>query len=284
MKKYLLILVAVYLSACGSAPVEKTDDFVEDVPGAKTNAEVIEAKPILAKDEVAEMLKEEKVEVSKYQALNQAIKSQNDEAIQKACSEILTQNSKDIRALNALAMVYYKKARFEAAQYLLNKAIAVDSKSSDLHGNLGLVQLAKNDRRDAIKSFRKALELNSQDALAGANLGAVYVQEKDFNKAILALEIPVKKGMKDQKILNNYAISLAATGKAKEASEIYQNILKENPGHKEVMLNYSILLIEEMQKYKEGLDLLNRLKFVGTASESRQIIKDLEVKAKAGLQ
>lgn len=283
MKKYLLILAAIYLSSCSSSPVEKSEDFVED-SYANTNAEAVESKPVLAKDEIAEMQKEETVEVSLYDNLNQAVKQQNDEKIQKACSEILTQNSKDIKALNALAMVYYKKARFEAAQYLLNKAIAAEPKSSDLYGNLALVQLAKNERRDAIKSFRKALELNSQDALAGANLGAIYVQEKDFNKAILALEIPVKKGMKDHKILNNYAISLAANGKSKEASEIYQNILKDNPSHKEVMLNYSILLIEEMQKYKEGLDLLNRLKFVGTASESRQIIKDLEVKAKAGLQ
>jgi hypothetical protein len=39
-----------------------------------------------------------------------------------------------------------------------------------------------------------------------------------------------------------------------------------------------------MQKNKEGLDLLNRLKFVGAPPEVRDTIKNLENKAKAGLQ
>ena len=149
---------------------------------------------------------------------------------------------------------------------------------------MGLVLLEKNERREAIKYFRKAIEINPQNAIAGANVGAIYVREKDYNKAILSLEIAVKNGIKDYKTMGNYAVALAATGKTREAADIYERLIRDNPSQKEIMLNYSILLIEEMQKYKEGLDLLNRLKFVGSAPESRQVIKELEIKAKAGLQ
>lgn len=255
-----------------------TDSGVE----TDQDAGVSETKS-LGQDDV-DIKKDIPVAGSLYDALNEAIKQQNDEQIQKASGEILTQNPKDGRALNALALVYYKRGRFEAAQYLLNKALVSNPNSSEVYGNLGTVLIAKNDRREAVKMFRKALSLNPDDALVGANLGALYVQEKDYSKALLALEVPVKKGMKDQKILNNYAISLAAKGRVKDAADIYQRILKENPSQKEVMLNYSILLIDDMKKYQEGLDLLNRLKFVGPAPESRQVIKDLEIKAKAGLQ
>jgi len=282
MKKIALLCLIYLFSGCAS---ESKKEEVSTTSESPTNAaQSVEAKPVLAKEDAVDIKKTEKIADSQYSKLNEAIKNQNDEAIQTSASEILTQNPKDVRALNALGLLYYKKGRFEAAQYLLNKALNANSNSAEIYGNLGVVYLAKGERREAIKAFRKALEINPKDALVGANLGSIYVQEKDFNKALMSLEIAVKNGMKDPKVMNNYAITLTANGKVKEASEIFEKILKDNPSQKEAMLNYSILLIEEMQKYKEGLDLLNRLKFVGVGSESRQVIKDLENRAKAGLQ
>ena len=294
MKKLTLIIISLYLFSCSSDPkqevkVSTANELAEtQISGSASemnSAETAEQKPVEKVIEKSEVKSAPQPSAaSLYSTLNEAIKVQNDDGIQKASSEILTQNSKDVRGLNALALFHYKKGHFEAAQFLLNKAIAANPKLSELYGNLALVQLAKNDRRDAIKTFRKALELNPQDAIAGANLGALYVQDKDYNKAYLSLEIPIKKGLKEVKILNNYAIASVGVGKVKEAAEIYEKLLKENPSQREVMLNYSILLIENMQKNKEGLDLLNRLKFVGAPQEARDTIKNLEIKAKAGLQ
>lgn len=279
MKKGLLLSFLV-LSACSSSEVQS--EAKSTVAAAPATAPVVSAPA--AEKFVPEVKNEEKISNSQYSSLTDAIKQQNDEAVQKSASEILTQNSKDLIALNALAMVYYKKGRFEAADYLLNKAIAAHPESSEVYSNRGLVLLAQNERREAIRSFRKAIELNPNNAVAGANVGSLYIQDKDYNKAVLSLEIAVKNGQRDLKVMNNYAIALAATGKTKEASDIYERLIKDNPGQKDVMLNYSILMIEHMQKYREGLDLLNRLKFVGNSPESRQVIKELENKAKAGLQ
>ena len=277
MTRKVLTAAFLVLSACGSSEVNQTDENPKKSE-AMQNAAIQIEKPD------PEIKREEKVPDSQYSALNEAIKQQNDEAIQKSTAEILTQNSKDLKALNALAMVYYKKGRYEASAYLLNKALVAHPDSSEAYSNMGLVLLEKNETREAIKSFRKAIEINPLNSTAGANLGAIYVREKDYNKAILSLEIAVKNGIRDFKTMNNYAVALTGTGKTKEASEIYERLMRDNPSQKEVMLNYSILLIEELHKYKEGLDLLNRLKFVGSAPESRQVIKELEIKAKAGLQ
>ncbi|AZZ37673.1 adventurous gliding motility protein T [Bdellovibrio sp. qaytius] len=216
--------------------------------------------------------------------LTEAIRAQNDDAISQATTEILTQNPKDLRALNALAMVYYKRGRYEAAEYLINKAMVIDKNRAELYSNMGLIRMAQGEKREAIKAFRKGLELNNDDAVIGANLGSIYVKEKDYLKAELALEVPVRKGTKDMKTLNNYAIALTGTGKYDKALSIYETLMKDNPGQRDIMLNYSILLIDHKQKYREGIDVLNRLKFVGAPSESRNLIKDLESKAKAGLK
>lgn len=281
MIKKGFLLSFLVLSACSSSDVQPE----AATPTATTNAAVNTPQaPAVVDKAVPEIKREEKVAPSQYSPLNEAIKSQNDDAIQKAATEILAQNSKDLQALNALAMVNYKKARFESAEYLLGKALAAHPDSSEVYSNRGLVLLAQNERREAIRSFRKAIELNIHNGVAGANLGSLYIQDRDFNKAVLSLEIAVKNGQRDVKVMNNYAIALSATGKTKEAAEIYERLLKDNPSQKNVMLNYSILLIEQQQKYREGLDLLNRLKFVGSAPESRELIKDLENRAKAGLQ
>lgn len=294
MKKITLVILSLYLFSCSSEPTqtnkfssanELAETQISGLGSENSSAELSDQKSVEKAPDKSEIKPApQPAAASLYSALNEAIKIQNDESIQKASSEILTQNSKDPKALNALALYHYKKGHFEAAQFLLNKAITANPTLSELYGNLALVQLAKNDRRDAIKTYRKALELNPQDAIAGANLGSLYIQDKDYNKAYLSLEIPIKKGLKEMKILNNYAIASVGVGKVKEAAEIYEKLLKENPSQREVMLNYSILLIENMQKNKEGLDLLNRLKFVGAPQEARDTIKNLEIKAKAGLQ
>ncbi len=294
MKYINIVAISFILTACASqdmAPItqEAKQDTIADnepVPSLEPAAtEKVEAK--------VEKKSETKVEAkyvapplasSMYINLRKAVESQNDENIQKASSEILSQNAKDPQGLNALGLYHYKKGHLDAAQFLFNKGIAANPNSSELYSNLALVELAKGDRRDAIKTMRKALEINPQDAVAGANLGSIYIQEKDYLKAIFALEVPIKKGIKDYKVMNNYAIALVGNGKVKEAAEIYEKLLKENQSQREVMLNYAITLIENMQKNKEGLDLLNRLKFVGAPQEAHDTIKGLENKAKAGLQ
>jgi Tfp pilus assembly protein PilF len=183
-----------------------------------------------------------------------------------------------------LAMTEFKKGHFEVAEAQLNKAIKEQPNTADYYHNLGLIHLAKNEQREAIQSFRKGLQINPQHAEIAAQLGAIFTKEKDYTKAEIALEIPVKKGSQDLNILGNYAIALTANKKTDEAEKIYEKILKANPSSRDIMLNYSIFLIDQKQKYKQGLDLLNRLKFVGVQPEARNIIKDLENRAKAGLK
>lgn len=217
-------------------------------------------------------------------ALVDAIKNQNDEQIFRTASQLLTQNPNDGRALNAMAMYYFKKGKIAAAKYLLTKAIAANPNAGEAYGNMGLVHLVNNERREAIQAFRKALDLNANDGIAGANAGSIYVQEKDYNKAVTVLKVAYNAGVRDAKTLNNYGVALTAVGKFDEANSVYEAAMKEQNNNREILLNYAILLIDHMNKHKEGMDVLNRLKFVGPPSESRNRIIALENKAKAGLK
>jgi tetratricopeptide (TPR) repeat protein len=284
MKKYLLLTV-LFIAACSSTP--KSNHSSEDSIGLDgvTDAPTVQEEAPKAKhDEPAPEAKAPPIASSQYSNLNAAIKSQSDEGIYKAATDILAQNGNDARALNALAMYHYKKGRFDLSKYLLGKGIAANPNAAELYSNLGVVYLSQNERREAIKSFKKALSVNAMEPVASANVGSIYVQEKDYKKGLLALEVAYSKGVRDPRVLNNYAVALTATGSFDKAADLYKRVVKEDSNNREAMLNYAILLVDKMEKYKDGLDVISRLKFVGGPTGSSNRINALENKAKAGLK
>ena len=221
--------------------------------------------------------------VSPRSVLSDAIKSNNNEEVARVCFSLLSVNSKDIYALNALAVVYYKRGEFTAAQMMLERALKENSKNSDLYNNMGLVKLGMNESREAIKYFRKALTYNPNDSIAAANIGALYLREKEYGKGLIAMEIAAAK-LKDNRVMMNYAIALVANRKFEKAEGIYQFLLRSTTSDLDIMFNYSILLIDHLGKNQEGLDLVNKVKFLGPSSEMKNKIVSLENKAKAGLK
>ncbi len=250
-----IIIVCLFLAGCASKNVESTKPVQAETPKKEFNL-----KNVIQKNEVTEKA---------------------DEVLPVV---VPAKPAAAASAFSQMATAEFKKGHFDAAEVQINKAIKEQPNKSEYYHNLGLIHLAKNEQREAIQSFRKGLQINPQDAAIGAQLGAIFTKEKDYTKAEIALEIPVNKGSQDVNVLNNYAIALTANKKTDEAEKIYEKVLKANPGSRDIMLNYSIFLIDQKQKYKQGLDLLNRLKFVGVQPEARNIIKDLENRAKAGLK
>lgn len=209
------------------------------------------------------------------------IKNQDDEGILKESSRLLIQNSNDIKALNAMAMVYYKKGQFNLAKSLLFRA-QKNSPTFEVYSNLGIVLLGNEERNEALRQFKKALELNPNDSVSASNASSIYIKAYDYEKANLVLENSYKRGIKDFRVLNNYAISLVGLGKYENAESVYREALRENSSSKEVLYNFSILLIEHLKKNQEGLEVLQKLKFIGIPEQSRNKIQELELIARKG--
>lgn len=288
MKKIFILFSISVLGACSSGPVKETKDETSEKTKTYNNAPAaVTEAPVAAKEKEAEPESTRPATPpppSQYAALNEAIKAQNDDKIYQAATQILAQSANDAKALNALAMYHYKRSRFDLSRHLLSKAIGANPKMAELYSNLGVVQLAQGEKREALKSFRKALEINGDEAVAAANVGAIYVQEKDYGKAQIVLEIAYRHGLRDSRILNNYAITLVANRKYDKAEDLYKAVLKDSANNKEALYNYAILLVDNMGKFEQGLEIINRLKFVGGPADTRNRIIALENKAKAGLK
>lgn len=283
MLKKSILLAFIFIVGCASK--QKSTSEAESGAQVSATTEAISEKEATKDVEVEkEFQKTEKADPKIVSELETAIKSQNDAVISKTASQVLMQNPTDVLALNSLAMTNYKNGRFDAAKYLLNKALTVQNEKAELHSNMGLVLLAQNEKREAIQSFRRAMQIDGRNAVAAANLGSIFIQEKDFPKALIALEVAYNRGLKDPKVLNNYAIALFANGKQSEAGSIWARIAKDHPQFKEGLVNHIGYLVDHQKKYKDGIEFINRLKFIGVPAEIRARVSSLEAKAKSGLE
>lgn len=216
--------------------------------------------------------------------LQEAIQKQDDRNIAIHARELLIRSPNDISALNALALFYFKKGQFDTAKTLLNKAISVEPQVSLLYSNLGFVLQSQNEDEEATQLYRQALKIDAFNAIAAANVGSIYLKRKDYRKAQVAYEIAVEKGQRDWKTLSNYGVVLTAVGNYPLAYTQLKSAVAQQSQNLEVNLNFAILLIEHMNKLPEGLEVINKMRFIGPGPDLRKKISELENRAKSVLK
>ncbi len=271
------------ICACSSDSKKSSSKNSSDDSSASVNEAPSSSSKSSSASEPETAARAAKASQDAVSSLQEAIKSQNDDAIQRTAMAVLMQNANDVRALNAMGLFHYRKGRPLAAQLFFSKAQQLSPNSSEIYSNMGLVYLALKEEIEATRSFKKAIELNPSDLNAAGNLGSIYVDHRDFNKAFAILSMNTGRSH-DLKFLNNFAIACAETGKVEQAESLYQEALKVAPSNKEVLFNYATLQIEYLNKYKEGLETLGRLKLFGPVEGMKNQTNELENKAKAGLK
>lgn len=216
--------------------------------------------------------------------LQDAIQKQDDRSIAIHAREILLRNPQNVTALNALALFYFKKGQIETAKTLLNKALSIEPEISLLHSNLAFIYQSQNLNDEAILSYRQAMKIDPYNTIAASNIGYMYLKRKDYRKAQVAYEIAVEKGQRDWKTLSNYGVTLTALGIYPLAFTQLKAAVGLQSQNIEVNLNYAILLIEHMEKRTEGLEVLNKIRFLGPGPDLRKKISSLENQAKSVLK
>lgn len=283
LKIWGVVGVLCVLAACSSA--EKDADQEETSGGSDTiSVESSPASPSKSAEpeHASSATTKAPTPQQSANALNDAFRKGDDEQLQRVASGLLAQNPSDARALHALGLVNYRRGRYLAAMYYFNNALKHNPNMSDCYTNMGLTQLALDERRDAIRSFKKAMEISSSDGVAAANLGSIYASEGDYVKAQMVLDRAIKAGIKDTRIYNNYGIALTATGKYEDAKEIYKEAIKLDRNNRDALFNLAILQVDHLNDWNGGLDTLNQLRFLGLADGMRDRINALENKAKSG--
>lgn len=275
-----IALTGLLIMSCGSQP-KSTTPATKDAAAIKPNDSAAEASKSDKKTSQAESDSESAKGPDLKGALQASIREGNDSKVNRAAQAVLANDPKDVQALNALAVIAIKNSHPQVAKLFLIKAIDVNPNSWELWNNLGICQDALGEDRLSMKALRKAYELNPKDPTIAGNLGSRFLTGKDFKKAQFAMEVVESKSQgRDWKTSNNLGISSAYKGQFGAAQKYYEDALKESPSNKEVLFNLAVLKIRHMNKPNEGLELLQKIRFMGVSGDLKNKVNALETRAK----
>lgn len=261
MNVWRLALASALVAGCSSSP--KTEPTVNGKVPPRSGGGVLSAGDTASGDGKAVGGDGRSID-AKYAALSQALRGNKAQQVQDEAARILVANPDDVVALNALAMWNYRQKKVGAAKLLLARAIEKGEPRASVLNNYGLTLLAEGDEVGAAEQFKKALRLDESHAEANANLGAYYAKGGDWKKALPRLEAAWSAGRQDTSIANNYALALKAEGETEKSRKVFEDAYKRNNKDSILLLNYAALLIETMNRPKEGLPLVYRVKFLET--------------------
>lgn len=283
-------MVLAAFAACSSGPKREAPEAeTVSIPPAKespakTSTATEEVREPVVKESVAEPPKPRSID-RKYESLSQAIRAGKAAAMQDEAAKILAANPGDAVALNALAIYHLRRGHVGAAKLLLERAFEKNPGNAALLNNLGVILLEEDNPHGAIANFKRALKLDDRHAEALGNLGSIYLRGGDVLKAQPFLEQSYKTGRASSAIANNYAIMLRSNKDYEGARKVYESIIDKNSKDVAATLNLAILYIDYLNRPKDGLALVYKVKVLET--EKKEIISKanaLEKKAKSGLK
>lgn len=285
LKLPLLILLAATFTACAggdkrsdqSGNQDLSDEF-DDERGEKGDRSTPKLSPVASDARPSRTDK-------KYQPLSDALRNGQMNLVTQEAAKILGQNSNDPVALNAVAMSLHKQGRLGAAKFLLEKALEKNPNNPSILNNIAMIQVAEGDVNSGLLTLKQAYRANDRNPEVAGNLGSLYVQGGDYAKALPLLETAYRGNKVSAAVANNYAIALRAAGQYDKAAKIYDQLVKQNSRDVNAHLNYAILLIDYMNKPKEGLALATKVKFL--ESDRKEVLdraNALEKKARSEIK
>jgi tetratricopeptide (TPR) repeat protein len=125
------------------------------------------------------------------------------------CSERLSQNPKDVFALNLRGIIHSQQENRVAARQDFEKAIELNPHWPAPHANMARLFLSKGDVQNAISNFESALQLNPAKINVYRDLAGIYKVQKNYPKVIRVYERALADHPKMWTVANDLAFYLA---------------------------------------------------------------------------
>jgi tetratricopeptide (TPR) repeat protein len=206
---------------------------------------------------------------SSYTALGKAMRTRSEESVIQEASKILAKNSKDLKAINAVAVMYIVNRKLEMAKILLARGIKSYPNDPTLACNLGIVQMLDDKIPEAIAEFQRAVNIDQSHAEASYHLGALHMRYKNFSAAAPLLRTAYSKLPKNL-VGPHYAEALRMSRNSQEAMRVYEDLRAESSRDPALVLGFASLLLEDIKDKKRGLKMVDRIRLL---TEDSAILK-----------
>ena len=163
------------------------------------------------------------------------------EDYQKAiqCFETAGDNmtKKDEHFYVAAGVAYGENKQYKESFEMFNKAIQLDSLSSDPYNNMGLFYARMGNYAQSIAMLNKAMQLNPEDEFPPYNMGNTYAEMGDFKMAIDYYNKAVTINPQSDIVWVNMGNSYGALKNYPEALKAFEKALAVNPENENARYN-----------------------------------------------
>lgn len=217
-------------------------------------------------------------------------RSKKEAPILALTTKILNKDPDNIQALNALGTFYLQSGKVQLAKIIFTRALKKHPKNSSLHNNMAVIALKEGKKEKAMEGFRKSLNYRYSNYASAANLGTLYMQSYEYDFALEHLNLAYSRSkeylsLTHYEVLkagNNYAVALAWSGNFRRSEDIFQELIENNPGAVELLLNYAILLGRDLQEKDKSYQFLRKADLMDKSGRFARKIKALREYLKKG--
>ncbi len=176
----------------------------------------------------------------------------------------------------ALAELRVRANRLEEAEQLLRQAIELDATRAERWGELGSIQLSRNDARAALESYQQAVQRNPDLPGIYLHIGRAYHALDERENARLAYEEAIRRTPTDTEALNNLA-ALLETQDPTRAIDLLERAAAVAPGVALYHANLAALLLRTgaTKRGKAELEMAERL------DPSNQVVRQVRAYARS---
>jgi tetratricopeptide (TPR) repeat protein len=157
--------------------------------------------------------------------------------VERACLQILSIDVRHADGLYLLGMAGFRTERFELAERMIRRAIAVNPKQPFYHSNLGNALRAQNKLDEARGSFERAIEIDPNNHESCYNLGNILLTQKKHDEAAASYKraLAIKPGYVDA--LCNLGAVYRQQNKLDEAIDCFERALALKSDHPDLCCN-----------------------------------------------
>ncbi len=208
-------------------------------------------------------------------------RSRKEAPILALTTKILNQDPSNIQALNSLGTFYLQSGKIQLAKIIFTRALKKHPKNSSLHSNLAVIALKEGKKEEAIAAFRKSLGYRYSNYSAAANLGTLYMQAYEYDSSLEYLNLAYSRAkqylsLRNYEVLktgNNYAVALSWSGDFDKSEDIFEELIENNPGSVELLLNYAILLGKDLKEREKSYQFLQKADLMDKSGRFARKIK-----------
>jgi Flp pilus assembly protein TadD len=142
---------------------------------------------------------------------------------------LITPDSRDLDAMNNLAVIYGRQNKLQDALGTLLDAIDMEPTRTELYYNIGTIYKRLEKPQAAVMAYAKVAELEDGYVLAYNNLGIIQVNQEQYPKAGETFSRLLADHPGHGVILNNLGVALVCQGKTAEGIQRFRQALEANP-------------------------------------------------------